>query len=50
MGGGDGYIALADNVGSYNTSITLRDAVIDYVIATKVLTPKLDGRITIIGQ
>ena len=49
MSGGDGYKVLANNIGSYNTSTTLRDVVIEYAHAKKILTPATDGRITIIG-
>lgn len=49
MGGGDGYAILANNIGSYNTSTTLRDVVIAYAAEKGILTPETDGRITIIG-
>lgn len=49
MSGGDGYVVLKKNVEAYNTSTTLRDAIIAYVQYKKVLTPATDGRITIIG-
>lgn len=49
MGGGDGYAVLKTNLGSYNTSTTLRDAIIAYAQAKKALTPATDGRITVAG-
>jgi 5'-nucleotidase/UDP-sugar diphosphatase len=49
MGGGDGYVVLKNNVEAYNTSTTLRDAIITYAQTKKTLTPATDGRITIIG-
>jgi 5'-nucleotidase/UDP-sugar diphosphatase len=49
MGGGDGYVVLKTNLGAFNTSVTLRDAIIAYVQDKKVLTPATDGRITLIG-
>ena len=49
MGGGDGYVALKNNIEAYNTSTTLRDVVIAYAQDKKVLTPATDGRITVIG-
>lgn len=49
MAGGDGYTVLADNVSSWNTSTTLRDIVIAYAAAKKILVPLVDGRIKILG-
>jgi 5'-nucleotidase/UDP-sugar diphosphatase len=49
MGGGDGYTALKNNIGSYNTSTNLRDVVIAYARHKKILTPATDGRITVTG-
>jgi len=49
MGGGDGYAVLARRISSYNTSVTLRDAIIAYARAAKELTPTTDGRIVVIG-
>ncbi|ULQ61179.1 5'-nucleotidase C-terminal domain-containing protein [Brucepastera parasyntrophica] len=49
MSGGDGYTILANNISSYNTSTTLRDAVTEYVKHMKILSPETDGRITVIG-
>ncbi len=48
--GGDGYEVLKRSVDTYNTSMTLRDAIIDYVMQLpQPLVPATDGRITIIG-
>jgi hypothetical protein len=49
MGGGDGYVVLKNNVAAYNTSTTLRDVIIAYAQNQKILVPKTDGRIKIIG-
>jgi 5'-nucleotidase / UDP-sugar diphosphatase len=49
MGGGDGYTVLKKNVAAYNTSTTLRDVIIAYAQNQKILVPKTDGRIKIIG-
>ena len=49
LSGGDGYAIMKSAVEAYNTSTTLRDAIIAYAAAKKTLTPVTDGRITIVG-
>ena len=49
MAGGDGYVVLKNNIEAYNTSTTLRDAIIAYAQNKKTLTPATDGRINVIN-
>jgi 5'-nucleotidase/UDP-sugar diphosphatase len=51
LNGGDGYPVLKDlAVSTFNTSLTLQTVVIEYIRSLNgIITPKLDGRITIIG-
>ena len=49
IGGGDGYPVLARRISSYNTSVTLRDAIVAYAREMRELSPAIDGRITVIG-
>lgn len=49
IGGGDGYAVLARRISSYNTSVTLRDAIVAYAREMRELSPAIDGRITVIG-
>lgn len=51
-GGGDGYVVLTKSSDTFNTSCTLRDAVVEYVqqLASPVDPNSIpDGRITIVG-
>jgi 5'-nucleotidase/UDP-sugar diphosphatase len=51
LAGGDGYTVLQEKaVSPFNTSLTLQTVVIEYVRSMNgIITPALDGRITIIG-
>lgn len=49
LSGGDGYAIMQSAFDAYNTSTTLRDAIIAYAKEKKSLTPVTDGRISIVG-
>ena len=50
LGGGDGYTVLTKSFDQFNTSLLLSYVVIEYVAAQGgVITPSLDGRMTVIG-
>ena len=49
LSGGDGYAIMKNAGEAYNTSTTLRDAIIAYASARKTLKPVTDGRIAIVG-
>ncbi len=48
-GGGDGYEVLKNSIDTFNTSTTLSDAFIEYAKNLGTVTPKTDGRITVIN-
>ncbi|MCL2181467.1 MAG: 5'-nucleotidase C-terminal domain-containing protein [Treponema sp.] len=50
LGGGDGYTVMSNAVQPFNSSLLLSYTVIEYIRAQGgVITPALDGRLTIIG-
>ncbi|MDR0669445.1 MAG: 5'-nucleotidase C-terminal domain-containing protein [Treponema sp.] len=50
LGGGDGYTALTRSENPFNTSLLLSYVVIEYIKAQGgVISPTLDGRLTVIG-
>ena len=48
-GGGDGYEVLKNSTDTFNTSTILSDAFIEYAKNLGTVTPKTDGRITVIN-
>jgi 5'-nucleotidase/UDP-sugar diphosphatase len=50
LGGGDGYVALTRSENPFNTSLLLSYVVVEYIRAQGgVISPTLDGRLTVIG-
>jgi len=47
VAGGDGYVELGEGREMKDTGILLRDVVVDYIKARRVLSPTVDGRVVI---
>lgn len=47
--GGDGYVMLANATEIFNTSLTLKDVIQEYISTMGTITPATDGRIEVIG-
>src|SRR5207245_1918677 len=47
LAGGDGFTELANGTDPMDTGILLRDVLVDYIRARRVLSPLLDGRIIV---
>jgi len=47
LAGGDGFTELANGTDPMDTGILLRDVLVDYIRARRVLSPVLDGRIIV---
>ncbi|MBQ5781168.1 MAG: 5'-nucleotidase C-terminal domain-containing protein [Spirochaetaceae bacterium] len=47
--GGDGYVMLGNATEIFNTSLTLKDVIQEYISAMGTITPATDGRIEVIG-
>ncbi len=46
VAGGDGYTELGKGTGIHDTGILLRDVLVDYIKARRIVSPAVDGRIT----